>query len=246
MAKLKQNSGLLKIDINDIEVKSNSRKDFTNIDELAGSIERDGQISPIAVSKNASGTYDLIAGERRLRAHRKLVEQGKPYNQIEAVIKNGDAYILQLTENINRENLTAIELEAALKELIDQGMSKKEVSERLNKRLSWVCDILAADKTRTEAEAAGVDTSNMSSSALSQARGLPPEEIQKISDNGGSVKESTRVKKEYKKAKAPEPPEDQKPQSFWEGQPLFDEIGRKIAVVVFPDGEKATIKEIIS
>lgn len=240
------NAGLKKIDLEDITIKKNSRKKFTNIEELADSISYTKQlIEPIVVEPNPDGGYFLTAGERRYKAHQLLVKRGEPFNQISAVVMTGNRSIIQLVENVNRENLTAEETENALQELIDSGMTQTEISQRTGKRLSWVSDILAAGKARDKAESAGVSTEGMSSSAMSTLRGEPPEVIQEVQEAGGSVKEAVRVKK-YRKLKTtpPGPPKDQKHQAFYEGQIMYDDQGRKIAVVLSADGETGTVKEI--
>lgn len=186
------NSKLKKIDLEDIVLKDNVRKQYNDISELAGSIERDGQIQPVAVSKNDDGTYNLIAGYRRFHAHKHLVEQGKPFNQIEAIIKNGNFEILQLIENIQREDLNPVELEAGLRKMVDSGLSQKDIATRLNKSPQWVSGGLKAEQTRVFLESSGVDTSGLSSSVVEKIGRVPEENKIKIAkavkNNGGTVK----------------------------------------------------------
>ncbi|MDO4594478.1 MAG: ParB/RepB/Spo0J family partition protein [Tissierellia bacterium] len=68
------------IKIEDIEVGKRARKQFVNIDQLVKSIEKEGLITPIAISKekNENGKYWLIAGERRLRAFKELNKKEIP------------------------------------------------------------------------------------------------------------------------------------------------------------------------
>lgn len=63
---------VVKIEIIKINVGTRTRKQFGDMDQLADSIKRLGQITPICVKPNEDGTFDLVAGERRLRAHKKL------------------------------------------------------------------------------------------------------------------------------------------------------------------------------
>lgn len=191
MAKL-NNSPLKKIDLEDITLKSNVRRNYTNIEELAGSIERDGQILPVAVCKDDNGDYILIAGYRRFKAHEYLVSTGKPFNQIEAIVKTGDYDILQLIENIQREDLNPKDLEAGLRKMVDSGLSQKEIANRLNKSPQWVSGGLKAEQTRSFLESNGVDTEKVSTAGLEKASRVPKEkqaEVIKIAtENGGTVK----------------------------------------------------------
>ncbi len=190
MAKLKS-TGIKKIDLSEIKLKDNVRKDYSDIEELAGSIERDGQLQPIVISPD----YELIAGYRRFKAHEYLIAQGKPFNQIEAIVRIGETYILQLSENIHRDNLKPAELEQALKKLIDTGLTQSQIAARLNKRLSWVSDALAAGTVREKVK---TDTSGISTSAMSQLRGVDDEDltfaVKETKKNGGTVKAAKAAK----------------------------------------------------
>jgi ParB/RepB/Spo0J family partition protein len=190
MAKLKS-TGIKKIDLSEIILKDNIRKDYSDIEELAGSIERDGQLQPIIISPD----YELIAGYRRFKAHEYLMTQGKPFNQIEAIIRTGEAYILQLTENIHRDNLNPAELEQALKKMIETGLTQSQIATRLNKRISWISDALAAGAVRGKVK---TDTSGISTSAMSQLRGVDDEDltfvVKETKKNGGTVKAAKAAK----------------------------------------------------
>ena len=126
------------IPINLIEVKEfNPRKtfDLQYIIELAESIKRDGQWNPIIVKPNSIG-YDLIAGECRLRAHKKL-----GYKTIKARILNIDdneAYLLALKTNLMRRDMNPIEEGYGIQKLIDIGWSIDKIAKELNKSRSWV------------------------------------------------------------------------------------------------------------
>lgn len=89
------------IDIDKITVSNRERKLFRGIEQLAESIQLNGQVQPIVVDEN----YELIAGERRLRAcqHLKLP-------QVDVIIREGlsprQKKIIELEENIQREDMT--------------------------------------------------------------------------------------------------------------------------------------------
>lgn len=200
-----QKQSIRKIDISQINITNNIRKSYTDIAQLARSIERDGQLQPIGVTQQENGTYNMLYGFRRLHAFKFLLNEGKDFNQIEAKITTGDPGIIQLIENIHRKNLTPEEFENALQTFIDSGMTQKQIAERLNIRLTKVSDTLAARKVRVDAKEKGIDTSGMSTSTLSNLRSVPDEKkkevIEKVKKKGGTVnavKEVLGVKKTKK------------------------------------------------
>jgi ParB family chromosome partitioning protein len=95
---------------------------------LAHSIREVGVLQPIVVRRVEDG-YELVAGERRLRAAKLAGLATVP-----ALIRESDdteALREALIENIHRENLSPLELAAAFQELLDEGVSQDEVAERL-------------------------------------------------------------------------------------------------------------------
>jgi ParB family chromosome partitioning protein len=100
--------------------------------ELAASIEQHGVLQPIVVRTTADGGYELIAGERRLRAARLA-----GLTHIPAVVResaDGQQLELALVENLQRQDLNAIEEAAAYRELIDRfELSHEEVARRVGK-----------------------------------------------------------------------------------------------------------------
>ncbi|EKR56636.1 MULTISPECIES: ParB/RepB/Spo0J family partition protein [Leptospira] len=129
------------IPVNEIKSVDNPRKTFTNesLRELANNIKRFGLLQPIAVRKTSEG-YDLIYGERRLRAY-KLNEE----KLIPAIIKNIKQLKtelipeIKLMENLHREDLSDLETALSLSVLKSRlKLSDRELTEYVNKSLSWV------------------------------------------------------------------------------------------------------------
>jgi len=106
--------------------------DEDKIRELGDSIREQGIIQPLAVAKISDGRYELIAGERRLRAARMI-----GLEQVPAVIKEVDdegMLALSIIENIQREDLNPIEGARAYQELIEQfGYTQEEVAKKVGK-----------------------------------------------------------------------------------------------------------------
>ncbi|MEP6807051.1 MAG: ParB/RepB/Spo0J family partition protein, partial [Chloroflexota bacterium] len=100
--------------------------------ELAASIAQHGVLQPIVVRASADGGYELIAGERRLRAARIA-----GLTHIPAVVRESagaESLEIALVENVQREDLNAIEEATAYRELIDRfSLSHEDVAHRVGK-----------------------------------------------------------------------------------------------------------------
>ena len=110
------------------------------LDELATSIKNYGVFQPIIVKKSIKG-YDLVAGERRLRASKMAGLETIP-----AIVKEFDDEKMReiaLLENIQREDLSSIELAWAYKGIIDNlHISQEELATKIGKSRSHVTNIL--------------------------------------------------------------------------------------------------------
>lgn len=118
------------------------RKSFNEeaLRELSESIKNHGVFQPIIVKKGIRG-YDLIAGERRLRASKMA-----GLDKIPAIVKDfsdDEMREIALLENIQRENLTAIELAWAYKEIIDNlDIRQEDLALRIGKSRSHITNTL--------------------------------------------------------------------------------------------------------
>lgn len=111
------------------------------LEELATSIREMGVISPITLRKNDDGTYLIIAGERRYRAAKKA-----GLTTIPAYIRTvGDEQAMEmaLVENIQREDLDAIETALAYQRLMDEyHLTQERMSERVGKKRATIANYL--------------------------------------------------------------------------------------------------------
>ncbi|MDM1717338.1 ParB/RepB/Spo0J family partition protein [Thiopseudomonas alkaliphila] len=131
--------GYLLVPINDVVSKIQVRKIFRNIEELAKTIKSDQQQTPITVApKNSDGKYVILRGERRWRACKlaglkeiKVVIDDKKYTPEEMIAA-------ELVENIQRDNLTALEIAEAVHELSKSGMSVSDIGAKLGKNKGYV------------------------------------------------------------------------------------------------------------
>lgn len=143
------------------------RKDFDQktLEDLAKSIEEYGLLNPITVTKVGSH-YEILAGERRFRAS-KL----NGAKTIEAIVKNyeeKDVEVLSLIENVQREDLSAIEEASAYKNLIDNyGLTQDEIAKKMGKSRSYIANTIRLLKLNDEEKSALMEGSISSSQARS-------------------------------------------------------------------------------
>lgn len=115
--------------------------EYDKIKELADSITNNGLLQPIIVNQAEDGKYNIIAGERRWRAC-KIVGLRK----IPVIIKNlsnNEVLEVALVENIQREELSAIEEAAGFERLIQEfGYTQEKLSQMLGKSRSHIANLL--------------------------------------------------------------------------------------------------------
>ena len=142
---LSDNSSLvLELDVDIIKPNPyQPRKTFNPqaLQELSESIKEHGLLQPVIVYDNGDGDYVLIAGERRLRAS-KLAG----LDNIKAIVAEIDfkhMRELAIIENIQREDLGAIELALSYQELLEEyDMTHEELSKRINKSRAQITNTL--------------------------------------------------------------------------------------------------------
>ena len=144
------------IDINLIETnpfQPRTEFDETALRELAQSIKEQGVIQPVTVRKLGYNKYQLISGERRLRASK--VAGMKTIPVFIRVANDEQMLELALIENIHRENLNAIEVAISYQRLIDEcNMTQEEVSDKVGKSRSAVANFLRLLKLPAEVQIA--------------------------------------------------------------------------------------------
>ena len=145
-------SSINEVELNKIVANPNQpRRTFDEeaLTELANSIREHGVISPITLRKNDDGTYMIIAGERRWRAA-KLAG----LDTIPAYVRTAkDEQVMEwaLIENIQREDLDAIEIALAYQRLMeDFDLTQEKMSERVGKKRATVANYLRLLKLPAE------------------------------------------------------------------------------------------------
>lgn len=149
-------SGIGEIALTDIEINPyQPRTEFDQValNELSESIKLHGLIQPITVRKLPSGKYQLISGERRFRAS---VLAG--LLQLPAYIREADnqqMLEMALIENIQREDLNAIEVASSFQRMMDEcNLKQEQLGERVGKNRTTVANYLRLLKLPAEIQTA--------------------------------------------------------------------------------------------
>ena len=141
---VEQVTGTRRISINDIVVNPKQpRRDFdeASLSELAVSIKNFDLVQPLTVSSLSNGKYQLIAGERRFRASKIAGLKDVPVFIRQA--NDSELLELALLENLQRENLNAIEIGLSYKRMMDElNYTQEQVSERMGKERSTITNYL--------------------------------------------------------------------------------------------------------
>lgn len=132
------------LELNILEIERSPyqpRRDFSEeeLKGLAESLKNNGLVQPPTVRKNSSGRYELISGERRLRA-----AQLAGWSKIRVTVVEADdqtAAVMTTTENLQREDLNPIEEAVSYKTLQDAfGLTQQEVAEKVGKGRATVAN----------------------------------------------------------------------------------------------------------
>lgn len=137
-------TGVLRIPVGDIDPNPKQpRRDFDDksIAELASSIKNHDIVQPVTVSKLPGGRYRLISGERRLRAAKQA-----GLKDIPAYIRqtnDNELLELALLENLQREDLNAMEISLSYKRMMEElDFTQEQVAERMGKDRSTVANFI--------------------------------------------------------------------------------------------------------
>jgi ParB family chromosome partitioning protein len=127
------------IEINPFQPRSNFNEE--SLKELATSIKELGVIQPITVRKLDFNKYQLISGERRLRASKLIGLQTIP--SYIRIANDNESLVMALVENIQRHDLDPIEIALSYQRLIDEiQLTQEQMSERVGKKRSTITNYL--------------------------------------------------------------------------------------------------------
>jgi ParB family chromosome partitioning protein len=182
--------------------------DRQSLEELAASIKKLGIVQPLTLREAGGGRYQLIAGERRLRAARLA-----GLSHVPAYIRTADDQAmleLALVENIQREDLDAVEVAISFQRLIEEcRLTQEQLSERVGKQRSTVANYLRLLKLPAEIQL-GIKNKNVT---MGHARTLvniedPKKQITvyyKIVDGDLSVRQAEELVRDLQSEKSRDP-----------------------------------------
>ena len=212
-------SGVNKIDVSSIKANPNQPRkifDEEKLNDLSESIKEHGLLQPIVVIENDDNTYTLVAGERRLRAH-KLAEIDK----IKAIIIDADEYKLRelaLIENIQRDDLNVIELAYCYAQLLNEhNITHEELSKKVFKSRTSITNTLRLLQLSSYVQQF-LATDKISAGHAKVMLGLSVDEQKMVCDSiigqKLSVRETEKLVKELKEKSLNKPKKSKKINSY--------------------------------
>ena len=239
----------VKLKIMDIEPnRDQPRKIFDEdaLAELADSIAKHGVIQPLLVRPMPDGSYQLVAGERRWRASRMA-----GLTEVPVVIKelsDDEAMALALIENLQREDLNAIEEAQGIKALMDTlSLTQDEAAERVGKSRPAVANALRLHKL-PDSVIALVSDGKLSPGHARALLGFKDEQdiietADLIIEKGLTVRDVEKLVKKRNKEPKAEKPAARRASYYDEVElALTDFLGRKVKVGTKPGKESGVLE----
>ena len=241
--------GAVLIEVDPSELRSNPKQprhtfNEESLQELADSIRRDGVQEPVLV-RRVGDHYELISGERRVRA--SIMADKKLIPAVCREVSDRDMLKLGIIENIQREDLNAMETAQAYQDLMDEfGWTQEEVSREVGKKRATVANSLrllnlpetvqamVADGALSMGHARALLSIESVSGQLNAAR--------KIIAEGLSVRQAEKLATEKKGSATPPPPKPPKDPNVAQ---LEDDLRRRLGTKVHlktQDGGKGRIE----
>ena len=235
------------IEINPFQPRTNFNEE--TLQELASSIKELGVIQPITVRKLEFNKYQLISGERRLRAA-KLAGLSVIPSYIR-IADDNESLVMALVENIQRHDLDPIEIALSYQRLIDEiQLTQEQMSDRVGKKRSTIANYLRLLKLDP------IIQTGIRDGFISMGHGralitIENEDIQsdiyhKIISQNLSVRETETLVKNYQDGLKPKTSKTAKPTSFvvldTDKKELASKLGTKVDVKIDASGQgKITI-----
>jgi ParB family chromosome partitioning protein len=235
------------IEINPFQPRTNFNED--TLQELAKSIKELGVIQPITVRKLDFNTYQLISGERRLRASKLIGLKTIP--SYIRLANDNESLVMALVENIQRHDLDPIEVAISYQRLIEEiKLTQEELSERVGKQRSTITNYLRLLKLDP------IIQTGMRDGFISMGHGralinIDNQDVQsdiyhKVVTQNLSVRETEALVKNYRESLKPKATKSTKSNSFEikdaEKKIFANYFGTKVEVKVAGNGKgKITI-----
>ncbi len=227
-----ENPSLSKLPIEEIAANPHQPRDHFDtekLDELTKSIRQQGVVEPIVVRPYPDGDrrYMIVAGERRWRA-----SQQAGLDRIPGIVRDlepDQAYLLSLVENVQRENLSALEEARAYNRLIDaEGYSQQEVAEAVGKSRSSVANrlrLLDLPESVRDAVMEGVLSAGHARALLPLDAGEAETVLNEVLEKDLSVRETEQLVQELRENDSSEDPKSTKSKPETDSRPPhFDQL----------------------
>lgn len=208
--------------------------DHDALKELSESIRQYGVIQPVTVRKKRDGTYELVAGERRLKAAALAGLLKIPAIIIE--MEDEDSAIVALMENIQRQNLSFLEEAAGYRNLLDKcGLTQEELAQKIGKTQSAIANKIRLLKLPSAVREIVRDNSLTERHARALLR-LDSEEKQvyaaiRIADLNLSVKQSEELIDKIIRKGIEEPAKEKVQRSISDVRVFFKTISKAISLM---------------
>ena len=243
------NNDISTVRVSEIEPNlSQPRKNFdeTALSELAESISAHGVLQPLLVRPMAGGTYQIVAGERRWRAARLA-----GLTEVPALIRDiSDAEVdqLALIENLQREDLNAVETAEGYRRLMDKyGMTQEQLSEAVGKSRPAIANtlrILSLPKEILPMVVDGSISAGHAKAILSAPEDKRVELAKRVAAEGLSVRDTEKLAtKKESTASAPKKKDSFPKDAFYREMQvaMTTELGRPVKIVQKEKGGSLTM-----
>ena len=178
------------------------------IAELARSIAQKGVLQPLLVRPSGEG-YEIVAGERRFRAAQQVGLATVPV--VVKTLTDRETLEIALIENVQRENLSAVEEARAFEQLLAFGLSQEEVADAVGKSRSAVANTLRLLRL-DDAALTALDKGQISAGHARAILAQPPEDqtwaLAAILEDQLSVRQAEGLKRSFQDVRSKQPKRD--------------------------------------
>jgi len=221
------------------EFQPRTKMHKTTLEELSESIKEQGVLQPLLVRQKASGRFEIIAGERRWRAAQMAGLKKIPV--VVREVNNNDAAKIALIENLQREDLNAMDQSRGLQRLqMEFNLSQEDLASSIGKSRSAVTNLLRLVKLEPEVqemlEAGDIDMGH--ARALLGLEGKKQITLAKETKKRGlSVREVERLAAENKPKQNTQRTVTKDPNTILLERELSESLGTKVTVTANKKGK---------
>lgn len=207
--------------------------DEASLQSLAESIQSQGVMQPVIVRPQPPDQYEIIAGERRWRAAR--LAKLKEIPVLIRDLSDQQAYTWALVENIQRENLNAVEEARAMRHLIDEsGLTHANLAKTIGKSRASITNTLRllrlAPEVLTMIEEGAIEMGH-ARTLLAVPALLQYRLARRVEKEGLSVRQTERLAKAYSKGLSPKRQTVSDPDTDALARDLSDQLGAQVRIV---------------